>query len=220
MREESTPMKTQRTGSASTSSAYRIFGSIARLHFRFSISAAAPVTFSTSVGFSVTKDSGSILAMNPSFAAPPSSSACAVSLRESIRKHRYLILERSLISSPATVSVSIASHAVKTENGSSGRPPIGNFSSPIFGHDSSSLMDDSFWNSIEDRTALHFLLRNYVLFFSHKAHASFVGKRCWQRIQIDARDSRCCSRRPVGDAPQRVIQLRATFRTAKRLQLP
>src|SRR5207253_9710093 len=111
------------------------------------------------------------------------------SLRASTRKHRYRNLQRSLISSAATVSVSIASHAVKTENGSSGRPPIGNFSSPIFGHDSSRLTDDSFWNSIEDRTALHFLLRNYALFFSHKAHASFVGKRCSRRMQISVRVS-------------------------------
>src|SRR5436190_8080732 len=104
--------------------------------------------------------------------------------------------------------------------GSNGRRSIGNFSSTMFGHGSSSLTDVFFWNSTGGRTALRSLPRNGAISLRRKARAFFAGRRCWQRIQINARDSRWCSRRPVGDARQRVVQLRATFRTAKRLQLP
>src|SRR5882724_789468 len=104
--------------------------------------------------------------------------------------------------------------------GSNGRRSIGNFSSTMFGHGSSSLTDVSFWNSTGARTALRSLPRNGVIFLRRKARAFFAGRRCLELIQISVRDLRWCSRRPVGDAPQRVVQLRATFRTAKRLQFP
>src|ERR1700730_8232439 len=74
-------------------------------------------------------------------------------------------------------------------NGSSGRPQIGNFSSTIFGHGSSSPTDVSFWNLIGGRTVLHSLPRNGAISLSRRGHASSVGKRCFQRIQSSVRDS-------------------------------
>src|SRR5438105_13069694 len=74
-------------------------------------------------------------------------------------------------------------------NGSSGRPQIGNFSLTIFEHDSSILMDVSYWNLIGGRTVLHSLPRNGAISLSRKGHASSVGKRYFQRIQSSVRDS-------------------------------
>src|SRR5438445_7641352 len=74
-------------------------------------------------------------------------------------------------------------------NGSSGRPQIGNFSSTIFEHDSSNLMDVFFWNLTGDRTVLHSLLRNCALFSNRKAREFSAGKRCLQRIRTSVRDS-------------------------------
>src|SRR6266478_11284 len=104
-------------------------------------------------------------------------------------------------------------------NGSSGRSQIGNFSSTIFEHDSLNLMDVFFWNSTGDRMALLFLLRNCALFSSRKVRAFFVGKRCFQRIQINGRDSNGLKNCKAGASPATVGN-RSGCPTNRRLQLP
>ena len=153
-------------------------------------------------------------------AGRPSSSALAASSRESMRRSLCRIWANNSISLLRIAFVSTASHGAKTVNGWNGQRLTGNSSSTMCARDSSNLTGDFFWNSIGARTALHFSHQNCARSLNRKARGSFVGRPCLLRIRLSGRDSRWCSRRPVGDAPQRVVQLRATFRTAKRLQFP
>jgi hypothetical protein len=73
--------------------------------------------------------------------------------------------------------------------GRNGLLSIGNFSSTISEHDSSSPMADSCWNSILGPMDLHFLLMNCAPFSCRKARASFVGKLCSRQIPISVRVS-------------------------------
>src|SRR6266542_2965274 len=157
--------------------------------------------------------------MNLFSAAQLSSSAFAASSHELIHRRLCPISANNLISLPRIAFASTESHARKTDNGSNGHLPIGNFSLTIFGHDFSRLTDVSFWNSTGDRTGLRSLLQNCAHFLNGKARGSFVGKRCLQRTRISGRASSYCSRRPLGRRGC-VCHLRATFRRAKRLQFP
>ena len=66
---------------------------------------------------------------------------------------------------PRIASVSIESHGAKTVNGWNGQRLTGSFLSTTSAEDSSNLTDGFFWNSIGDRTALHFLHRTLERFF-------------------------------------------------------
>ncbi len=139
-------------------------------------------------------------------AGQPSSSALAVSSRESMRRRLCRISANNSISLLRIACVSTGSHGAKTVSGWNGQRLTGNSSSMMCARNSSNLTGASFWNSIGARTVLHFSRQNCARFLNRKVRESCVGKRCLLRIRLSGRDSRWCNRRPVGDAPQRFAQ--------------
>ena len=135
-------------------------------------------------------------------AGRPGSLVLPASSRESMLRCLCRISANNSISLLRIASVSTASHGAKTVNGWNGQRPTGNSSSTMCARDSSNLTGGSFWNSIGARTVLHFSHQNCARSLNRKGRGSCVGKPCLLRIRIDARDSNCCSRRRVVDAPK------------------
>src|SRR6266446_487819 len=123
-------------------------------------------------------------------AGRPSSSALAVSSRESMRRRLCRISANNSISLLRIACVSTGSHDAKTVNGWNGQRLIGNSSSTMCAQDSSNLTGDCFWNSIDARTVLHFSHQNCARFLNRKVRESCVGKRCLLRIRLSGHDSK------------------------------
>src|SRR5262249_58019029 len=79
----------------------------------------------------------------------------------------------------------------EAESGSNGHRPIGNFLSTISEHDFLNRTHVYCWNLIGDRMVPRFSRMNGAHSLSRKGRAFFVGKPCWGRIEINARDSSC-----------------------------